>query len=246
MSALPSVPFVSIDSARVAVDAPVSTDLMTDIAIDLNYLKNGVDLAGGKSIAIITTPGAGTWTVPAGITTAVVEMVGGGGGGAWTVSNPLFGGGSGAYQVYWLTGLIPGALMNLNVGAGGPGGTAGSTPGASGTRTWFGTTGTYADLGTGGNIAAAPGAGGVSVRGATYMGIDGEGSPVSGATQSTGGRPPWLRTTTKALTGQLTPAGSAGPAGLPYGGGGSGGDNTLGGGGANGGAGANGIIVIHY
>ncbi len=38
MPGLPNTPFTDIEDFRVAVDAPVSTDLMTDIVVDLNYL----------------------------------------------------------------------------------------------------------------------------------------------------------------------------------------------------------------
>jgi hypothetical protein len=39
MALLPKIPWTDIDDTRVAVDAPVSTDLWTDTVIDLNYLK---------------------------------------------------------------------------------------------------------------------------------------------------------------------------------------------------------------
>ena len=39
MALLPKVPWVDMDDARVATDAPVSTDLMTDISVNENYLK---------------------------------------------------------------------------------------------------------------------------------------------------------------------------------------------------------------
>ena len=42
MALLPNVPFVAMDDARVATDAPVSTDLMTDININVNYLKSAI------------------------------------------------------------------------------------------------------------------------------------------------------------------------------------------------------------
>ena len=57
MSTLPSFPFTPIDSVRVAVDAPVSTDLMTDISVDLNYLYAGINNANGKSIDVAVPPG---------------------------------------------------------------------------------------------------------------------------------------------------------------------------------------------
>jgi hypothetical protein len=39
MALLPKVPWTDIDDTRVAVDAPVSTDLWIDTVVDLNYLK---------------------------------------------------------------------------------------------------------------------------------------------------------------------------------------------------------------
>ncbi len=39
MALLPKTPWVDMDDARVATDAPVSTDLMTDLTINENYLK---------------------------------------------------------------------------------------------------------------------------------------------------------------------------------------------------------------
>ena len=62
MPALPKIPFTAIDSLRVAVDAPVSTDLMTDMATDLNYLysvvSDGASAVAGISAKAVTTNGA--------------------------------------------------------------------------------------------------------------------------------------------------------------------------------------------
>lgn len=174
MSALPNSPFVSIDSARVAVDAPVSTDLMADIVIDLNYCAT---FAGGRAFAAFTTPGAGTWTVPSGIYSCMVEMVGGGGGGA-TNGGGIYsaGGGSGAYQVYQFTGLVPGTVMNLFVGSGGTKTTDGGIPPVhpnahDGTASWFSTSGTGAAGGfCGDSFSPVGGAGGVLVNSGTVWG----------------------------------------------------------------------------
>lgn len=40
MASLASTPWTDMDDTRVAVDAPVSTDLLTDISINENYLKS--------------------------------------------------------------------------------------------------------------------------------------------------------------------------------------------------------------
>lgn len=64
MALLPKVPWTDIDDFRVAVDAPVSTDLWTDTVVDLNYLKatltDGVLAPQGIVTNTITIAGAGT------------------------------------------------------------------------------------------------------------------------------------------------------------------------------------------
>ncbi len=107
MPNLPSAPFTQIQVAQVAVDAPVSSDLMTDICVNINALAAN---PAGKSIAYFTTPGPGTWTPT--VTSVWVEMCGPGNGT------------SGAYyQIYVITGLTPGTPVNFNVGGVlGPGG----------------------------------------------------------------------------------------------------------------------------
>lgn len=61
MALLPKIPWTDIDDTRVAVNAPVSTDLWTDTVIDLNYLK------------AVLTDGA---LAPQAITTATVVIKG--------------------------------------------------------------------------------------------------------------------------------------------------------------------------
>ncbi len=61
MASLPKIPFTDIDDTRVAVDAPVSTDLMTDIVVNGNYLK------------AVVTDGA---TAPQGIVASDIEVTG--------------------------------------------------------------------------------------------------------------------------------------------------------------------------
>jgi hypothetical protein len=63
----------------------------------------------------------GTFTIPAGVTTVRVTVVGGGGGGNNTTSS---GGGGGGGAIRVLTGLTPGATLSVTVGGGG--GTNGS------------------------------------------------------------------------------------------------------------------------
>jgi hypothetical protein len=85
----------------------------------------------GTGIEIFDTPGAWTWTVPANVTRVTVELYGAGGGGSSTQypasNNGLYtqetrGGGGGGHAVYSIP-VVPGSTYNLNIGAGGAGGT---------------------------------------------------------------------------------------------------------------------------
>ena len=230
MSTLPSLPFTPIDSVRVAVDAPVSTDLLADICVNLNYLYAGISNANGKSIAVFTTPGAAVWTPPPGITNIWLEMVGGGGSGYNGSNNP--GGGSGAFQMYEVAGLT-GAAINLFVGSGG-------MSGGDGTNSWFGAYNQYYAAGGMHSGGAGGGAGGVPVIGANAFGSSSPGGPgVSSSVGGIGGVPGGPFASRPAQGSSTAP----GESGLNFGCGGAGGG--AGGGGA-GGAGGGGCIIIHY
>ncbi len=74
--------------------------------------------ANGQVTAEFKTPGAGTWTVPAGVTEVVVEAWGGGGCGASSPSaGGKAGGGGGAYARSKLA-VAPGDVISYEVGAG--------------------------------------------------------------------------------------------------------------------------------
>jgi hypothetical protein len=168
MSTLPSSPFKNIDSVRVAVDAPVSTDLMTDIVVDINYLYAGISNANGKSLAVFLTPGAFVWTPPAGITACWIEEVGGGGAGGALGFGP---GGAGAFQMYQINGLT-GAPISLQVGAGAVFG------GAAATDTWFGAFNqNVAAHGGNGNNSGGGGTPGAVVNNATTFGLNAPAGP---------------------------------------------------------------------
>jgi len=55
MAVLPITPWVNMDDTRVAVDAPVSTDLMTDMNVNLNYLKSAITDGAASTQGISTT-----------------------------------------------------------------------------------------------------------------------------------------------------------------------------------------------
>lgn len=65
----------------------------------------------------LTTPGAGSWTVPADCTSATIECIGGGGNGGNNSSYGGTGGGGGAYSKKNSLSLTPGASISYQVGA---------------------------------------------------------------------------------------------------------------------------------
>jgi len=77
---------------------------------------------------------SGTWTVPAGVTTIEVEVWAGGSGSWASISGMSGGGGSGGgYARKRMTGVTPGAVATVVIGAGGTAGVSGTTaPGAGG------------------------------------------------------------------------------------------------------------------
>ena len=127
------------------------------------FVPDWTDHSGGSGapgLVIVswsgTFTGSGTFTVPAGVTSLIVECWGAGGAGGGTTANWQYGGGGGAGGAYAkkLVSVVPGNTYTVTVG----GTTAGSTgAGSQGSPSWFGTTGTvYAEGGAGG---AAPNGG---------------------------------------------------------------------------------------
>lgn len=90
---------------------------------------------------------SGTWTAPAGVTSAQAILVGGGGGGGGGSQNVAGGGGGGGQVVVRNIDVTPGTTYQVTVGAGGQGGLGAQTsasdvtsilPGGNGTPTSFG------------------------------------------------------------------------------------------------------------
>lgn len=212
----------------------------------------------------ITTPGANSWTVPAGVNRITVEVWGGGGGGGNSdnsTDDGGGGGGGGAYSIKVFNGSLP-ASFNYSVGAGGAG-----APGSSGTNaiggqdTWFssaatlmakgGSRGRSSDEGSNGGNGGAAGSsvgdntlsGGAGASGGDTGGAGGSSAGPGGSGNGGSGS-----ATTAAVTGGGT-GGNGGTTGNP---GGAGGAPGGGGGGSNdiaaepGGNGGNGQIVITY
>ncbi len=91
--------------------------------------------AGYPRLAVFTS--SGTWTVPAGITSALVTVIGAGGGGERR-SIGGGGGGGGAVSIKNVSSLTPGADITVTVGSGGSGATTNNTAGGNGGASSFG------------------------------------------------------------------------------------------------------------
>lgn len=190
----------------------------------------------------LTAASPATWTKPAGLKYAVVEVQAGGGGGGGAIDTGWegSGGGGGGYSKKLITVGTLGATETITIGAGGAGG-SGAGAGAAGGNSSFGThaTTTGGGLGSGSSGGANGGAGGTGSSG--DLNISGEAGEMAGAINNVAG---YGGSSFLGKGGILNTIDSAdGVAGELYGGGGSGawspnsGDH-------NGGAGAAGIVIV--
>ena len=138
-----------------------------------------------KKLVLLTTTGAGTWTVPTDWVDpgSQIICIGGGGGGGRAAINTTAGsaGGGGAWSTVSTLGLAAGATVYINVGAGGAGGAANNTDGVSGGDTWLNkaansaptltTQGALAKGGVGGAALSTGGGGGGGAGGASASGV---------------------------------------------------------------------------
>ena len=142
----------------------------------------------------ITTTGAGTFTVPCGVTSIVVEAWGAGGAGGGRNNNNVDGGGGGAGGTYVTSTLIvtPNQVINYYVA---PGTNGGNSHGADGQDSWFNTTlilnaegGEGGRRPTGGNVQGGNGSTAASVGDTTTAGTDaGNGSATAAGAGGDGG-----------------------------------------------------------
>lgn len=227
--------------------APLSAgDLLagqvTELVYDgTNFQVSGLT-AGSRALnGMAVFSSSGNWTVPAGVTRALVTVVGGGGGGASSSASQAGGGGAaGGAAIKLVTGLTPGGTVAVTVGTGGAGGIGSGGSGVAGGASSFGsfcsaTGGSPASLvsatsspggtggsGTGGDININGGYGTDALPNSIDLGGHGGGSIFgSGGRAGVGG-------------------GLAGPA---WGSGGGGGYSS---GSAAGGAGASGVVIIRW
>ena len=180
------------------------------------------------------TPGADTWTCPAGVTEVTVQVWGGGGAGGGSTTNKLggSGGGGGGYTTKTFT-VTAGTDYVVTVGSGGTGSTGNGT--AGGNSSFL-------------TITANGGGGGGGNKGSIGIG----GTASGGSTNITGGDG-ILGTITGNAGGAGANGGAGGAGGVSDangnpgsapGGGGGGGEK--GGGDRSGGAGASGQVVLTY
>ena len=164
---------------------------------------------------VFTTTGAGTWTVPAGVTSVSVVCIGGGAKGILSDSAANGGGGGGLRWYNNLT-VTPGSTINLSIGAG----TA-----TTGGDTWFNGTsiGTASVYAQGGQLRI--GGGGSTVAG-SIGGTNGGDGGTSTSTTSGGGGGAGGYTTAGGAGGNSTTNNGGVSTGIGGGGGGNGGNVT--------------------
>jgi hypothetical protein len=211
--------------------------------------------AGGlKSFQIFTSGTAATYTKPAGVTSILVEVLGGGGGGGGTsgASSSLScgaGGGGGGYARLYVSSAS--STYTYTIGGGGAGGVAGNNAGTSGGTTTFSASSLQATGGAGGiggaaNTAGIQGVGTVGGVGSNgnfnCNGQPGTGGNTFGAVVNSG--VPGFGGSSLYGGGGVPPSSNnnAGNPGQVYGGGGSGAfSNTVN---QAGGSGAGGLIIV--
>jgi len=135
--------------ARLA--AGTSGDVLTSTGASTVPTYQTPSVGGSDNIEYFTASGAGTWTAPAGVTEAMVTIVGagGGGGGGGGANFGDFGGGGGGggeVSLHNVFSVTPGNTYNFVIGAGGGGGVhnsgnqAGDNGVAGGSTTFTGDT----------------------------------------------------------------------------------------------------------
>lgn len=127
------MPYVYIDPSRYDAESPLTESLFSDII-------NNIQSVASSSYTVLT--GAGTYTVPAGVTKLQVIMIsGGGGGGGNVVVVPSYngggGGGGGGRVLEANVSTTGGASIAYSCGAGGAGGGV-NVDGSNGGNTTFG------------------------------------------------------------------------------------------------------------
>lgn len=95
---------------------------------------------------VVLFASSGSWTVPAGVTTAKVTVCGGGGGSSGTSTAVI--GGQGGFASAYLTGLTPGSSITVTIGAGGSSGSSATAGGTTSFGSFLSATGGTAGSGS--------------------------------------------------------------------------------------------------
>jgi hypothetical protein len=272
-----------IEGAGIVLDKTEKTQLLSAIKkitlipsnkfSEIKALGAAAQLAAIQNLGLTPTgkqtfTASGSWTCPAGVTTAYLSGCsggGGGGGGGGGVSSSTTrtssgggGGGGGRSSVKFPVSVTPGNAYSITIGAAGTGGAGGplgsnGTNGGGGGTTSFGTllalsggSGGEAGIGAGG-AAIRGGAGGSPGGGAGGDGLTSQGLPI--AMGGNGGSSPYGTSGGGGRSG--TPYGVSGTAGYGYGAGGAGGGGCYGGNtstaiGGDGLAGMPGIMIVEW
>jgi gliding motility-associated-like protein len=143
-----------------------------------------VFVTNAQTVELISTSGAGTWTVPCGVNSITVEVWGGGGGGGGSTDQGGGGGGGACYNTQVIA-VIPGQILNYSIGTGGVG--LIGADGTDGLSSFFDVV--TANGGLGGRAGAAtPGLGGLGCVGGTVNGDNGaDGTALIGGNGGNGG-----------------------------------------------------------
>ena len=152
---------MKVNAARPKIVSIVITTLISGLLVSIPIPANAAacvptsTIVAGDTVLTFTTVGSCEWSVPVGITTADVLVVGGGGAGG-TSSNGAGGGGGGG-QVNAQASISISGVITLQIGAGGIAQTvASATAGGNGGTSSF-------TLSSGSIISASGGSGGASV-----------------------------------------------------------------------------------
>ena len=134
----------------ISLNTTTGTPTITNSGVTSVVAGTGITVSGSSGAVTISTSGGagsglggqvftgnGTFTIPAGITSVKVTVVGGGGGGGGATffcspTNSGAGGGGGGAAISYLTGLTPGNTLSVAVGGGGGGGDAAGNPAGTG------------------------------------------------------------------------------------------------------------------
>jgi uncharacterized repeat protein (TIGR02543 family) len=181
----------TVTATNSAGNSIASTSAATAAAVIAICSPISTTIDGAFTVLSFTSVGTCFWSVPTGVTTADVLVVGGGGGGAGTYSTGTAGsggagGGGGAYLANSVP-LTPGLSMQLITGRGGNGGiTTSSRPGSEGAQGGDSAFGTLTAGGGGGGGCATTTSNNVVCTNSTMSGRPGTAGGSGG-----GATPPW-------------------------------------------------------